>query len=224
MTVITLGYDNFLTVYLYVLSGFVLLFSSLDLVIHFWLKSKRVSLDLDLQIILENFSFINKKKDIAIFTSPFSPVVMNIGFFQGNTIILNKKVISQMSPRELRALLDYELYFGDTIFGSFEQLLQRLYVMTYYPLEKLMSYILPKYIVSYFLSPSLIFYKSLVKICRENYVYNGRYKSDLDQIFFKIKATNFENKFELFSYAFSLRNSDLTSESHRFENNEIFKW
>ncbi len=224
LTVILVGYSNFLTIYLYVLSMLVFVFSFLDLVVHYWLRSRRIDLSVDVQAIVDNFAFLNKKRAVLIYASLKSPVIMNMGFFRGGAIIMNKKIIDALSPGEMRALLDYELYYGRTIYSCLEQMIQRMFVLSYFPFEILLGKVFPKFLVSYFLSPASYFYTYLVKICRESFVYKGKYLDSLDQVFFKIKTSSYENDFELFSYAFSLKSEDLSQEASRFDNTEIFKW
>ena len=224
------GLDDFLSLYLYLLAIFTLLFAVTDLLIHYLLKSNKFKLDSEFQLILDNFSYTHKNKKIQLFTSKICPDLICLGFFDTRVLIVNDLLFRDLTPREFRVLVEYELQYSNSLVSKLEQVLKRFYLITYYPLKKVLGFILSEILLSYLLSPFILFYLYTTKICRSAYRFKGKNKEMLEQVAFKLTAGEGEKVLDLYSsfvsyISLSLNKSNLSQGSvSRFSRNEILKW
>ncbi len=225
-----LGLDDFLSLYLYLLALSTLFFAVTDLLVHYLLKSNKFKLDSEFQLILDNFSYTHKNKKIQLFSSKICPDMICLGFFDSRVLIVNDLLFKDLTPREFRVLVEYELEYSSSLVSKLEQVLKRFYLITYYPLKKTLSLFLSEILLSYLLSPFVLFYLYTTKICRSAYRFNGKNKEMLQQISFKLTAGEGEKVLDLYSsfvpfISLSLSNSNLPQgNASRFSRNEILKW
>ena len=153
-----LGLDDFLSLYLYLLALSTLFFAVTDLLVHYLLKSNKFKLDSEFQLILDNFSYTHKNKKIQLFSSKICPDMICLGFFDSRVLIVNDLLFKDLTPREFRVLVEYELEYSSSLVSKLEQVLKRFYLITYYPLKKTLSLFLSEILLSYLLSPFVLFY------------------------------------------------------------------
>ncbi len=221
--------DSFLLLFLYAIALFLLLFSFADLALHYALKSNKFNFDSDFRMVIDNFSFTHKDKQIQIFTSRISPQLLCVGLFSSTVLIINESVFKSLTPRELRTLVDYELKYSERLASKTEQIVQRFYLISYFPLKRVLSAMLPTMFSSYLLSPFVVFYVLMIKTCRSTFEYEGKNKQVLQQVTFKLKTSEAISKFDLFNcfISFVCRSENKDGELDilkRFDRNEILRW
>jgi hypothetical protein len=170
-----------------------------DFLVYYYFKAKKINLDLHQELIINNFSFRNKKVYVNPLFSDISPALCRVSLFRKGDVIINKKFISTLSDNELKAFLDMELSYYGSISGFLEVLASKLFFLIMFTPIRLFRGIAPPLIVRFFLSPFYITFRYIIKNLRRHYTYKGIYENELAQVIFKVKlAKSYDEKLKIF--------------------------
>ena len=101
-----------------------------------------------------------------------------------------------------------ELSYSKTIASLAEVLTQKIYFITWFPLNHILIKFLNEDVVKYILSPLTSFYRYIIRSCRSSYLYTGKFVTTLPQIVFKAKISNVTNE-RIPLLGFSYKNLEL---------------
>ncbi len=174
----------------------------------FFYNVKSAQLSPDLREIVNNFSYRNDDRDVIVYSSSTCPVVMRVGLLNGAKILINQEELSKYTKEEIVSLIDMELSYSKTIASLAEVLTQKIYFITWFPLNHILIKFLNEDVVKYILSPLTSFYRYIIRSCRSSYLYTGKFVTTLPQIVFKAKISNVTNE-RIPLLGFSYKNLEL---------------
>lgn len=201
-----------------------------EYIVLYFYNVKTAKLNSEFRDIISLFSFKNRDRDVKIYSSATSPIVMRIGLFNSSKLIINQELINNFESIEIKTLLDMELSYAKTMSSLTEVLLQKLYFISWLPLKTLLSNFINKEIVEYFLLPMVTIFKAISLQSRKRYLYKGKFLTTLPQVIFKAKIKNLtKERVPLFGY--SLKNLEyiksvddcVKSDVSRFNLDEIIQ-
>ncbi|EQC43219.1 hypothetical protein M900_2767 [Bacteriovorax sp. Seq25_V] len=170
----------------------------------FFYNVKSAQLGSDLREIINNFSYRNDDRDVIVYSSSTCPLVMRVGLLNGAKILINQEELENYSKEEIISLIDLELSYSKTLASLVEVLIQKIYFVTWFPLDQLLGKILDGHIVKYVLSPFTGFYRVIIKNCRSSFIYTGKFVTTLPQIVFKAKISTVANeRIPLLGYSYN---------------------
>lgn len=95
--------------------------------------------------------------------------------------------MNQLNEQEIKGLLDLELKYSQTRFSFIEQMIQKNFFITVYPLTIFLNKFLDTEITEYLLSPLMALYRYICQAMRKNFIYVGKYQTAIEQVVVKSK-------------------------------------
>jgi hypothetical protein len=199
-----------------------------DFILFHFYKVTRAKFDTELNLVFKNFSFRNREKSFQVYDSSLSPVFMRISLLKSDKFVLNKNIANDFSMAELKAYLDLELSYSNSLGSFVEVLLQRVYLITWVPLRLTLKAIFGDVVADYLVGPLTLLYKYIIKLCRSDYKYEGKFVSILPQILFKVKILDMnQGKVSLFNiseqYAEFMISESRDQSMARFDPDELLR-
>jgi hypothetical protein len=200
-----------------------------DFLFFFIYEVSKAKFNSDLTLVFKNFSFRNREKSLQVFTSDYSPVFMRISLFKGVSLVFNERLIKDFSLEEVRAYLDLELSYTNTLGSFVEVLIQRVYLVTWVPTMTVLTILFGKTVSTYLLGPLTLLYKYVITMCRKDFNYEGKFAATLPQILFKVKILDMsQGKVPLFNFSeqcahLMLNNKSGDQSVTRFDPDELFR-
>lgn len=198
-----------------------------DFIFFHLFRVARARFDSDLSLVFKSFSFRNRERQFQVYSSAISPVFMRISLLKANKFIVNESALKDFELNEVKAYLDLELSYSSTLGSFVEVLMQRFYIVTWVPIRALFTVLFGKVVADYLVGPLTLLYTSVIKMCRSEFNYDGKFVATLPQILFKVKILDKENgKIPLFNYAELCSNLMIKvgdDSMARFDPDELFR-